>query len=82
MELYDSWEFLPAKFSYRNDILEHAPNRLRDDRDVVLATVKRDGYALEHASDRLRDRVRIVLISIYRYSDFVSRRLQEQRDLL
>ena len=46
--------------------LKYAPEKLRDNEDVVLAAVREDvtGGALQYASDRLRDSEQVVLAAV------------------
>ena len=44
--------------------LEYAPKSVRDDKDLVLASVRKDGMNLAFASDRLRDDIEVVATAI------------------
>lgn len=58
---------------------------LRDDKDVVLAVIKKNGYALQYASKRLRDNELIVLEAVSDYGlvlSFVSDRLKDNKDIV
>ena len=66
--------------------LLYASERLKNDKEVVLAAVKRSGAALEYASEELRDDREMVLSAVY--SDWgclkwvASQRLQQDEELL
>ena len=65
--------------------LEYASERLRDDKDIVLAALGNDGMALEYASERLRDDYGIVLYAIrnnMRALEYASERLGAYRALI
>jgi predicted glutamine amidotransferase len=50
--------------SYYTDSLEFQIDKFRDDKDVVLAAVKKDGYSLFDASNRLQNDKEIVLAAV------------------
>ena len=63
----------------------HASDALKDDRDVVLAAVRRNGAALEYASEALKDDYDVVhtacTTSSWRALDEASERLREDPSL-
>lgn len=44
--------------------LEHCPNFMQDDKDIVLPAVKRNGYALKYASVELKNDKEVVLEAV------------------
>ena len=44
--------------------LNEVPIHFRKDKDVVLAAVKKDGYALQHADEKLKKDKQIVLEAV------------------
>ena len=67
--------------------LEIASERLKDDQDVVLAAVKKDGHTLDLASERLRNNKDIVLAAMQSrirpkdMSEFVPDALRDDPDI-
>lgn len=58
---------------------------LQNDRDVVLAALREDGFTLEHASAALRDDRAVVKVSVAKYGcaiRYASERLRADRDLV
>jgi hypothetical protein len=52
--------------------LKNVPSRYQDDRDVVLAAVKKSGKALQYASASLRNDVQVVLTAcMQKYNDAI-----------
>jgi hypothetical protein len=51
--------------------LEFASDELKNDRKIVLASVKRNGYALIFASDELKNDREIVLATVTEYRSLV-----------
>ena len=73
---------LAIKFVRRHGghTLAHFPEDLQDDKEVVLAAVKENGFALRFASDRLKDDEDIVRAAVRRNRRalrFASERLQK-----
>ena len=49
-------------------LIEWANDEIRDDKEIMMEAVKRDGGALEFASDRLKDDKDILITSVSRSS--------------
>ena len=60
-------------------------SRLRDDKEVVMIAVKKDGSALEVASDRLKDNFEVVMTAVKNCGyalDFASDRLKDNEEIV
>ena len=65
--------------------LQYASERLRDDKDVVLAAVKEDGHTLQFVSDRLRDDKDVVMAAVKQEGyilDYASSRLKDDEEVV
>ena len=65
--------------------LEALSDELRNDRKVVLAAIKKEGYKLEYASDELRNDREIVLAALSNYGnalEYASDELRNDRELV
>ena len=60
-------------------------SKLRDDKEVVMIAVKKDGSALEVASDRLKDNFEVVMTAVKNCGyalDFASDRLKDNEEIV
>lgn len=65
--------------------LQFASERLQDDKEVVLAAVKNQGFTLKFASERLQDDKEVVLATVktsFSALQFVSERLQDDEEVV
>ena len=63
--------------------LEYVAERLKDDRGVVLAAVRKNGMALQYASERLKDDREVVLAAVRNNEmalQYASKRLQDDSE--
>lgn len=87
---HDNKDFILAALQeeriYYNSIIRNVSERLRDDKEVVMAAVQHDGYALTHASARLQADKDIVLAAVQRKGilgcPFVATALRNDRDVV
>ena len=63
-ELYRDKKFAIAVVGCAPELLERFPDSTREDRDVVLAAVRRNGFALEYASAEMRADSEVVFEAI------------------
>jgi hypothetical protein len=65
-------------------LLEYAPEKIRDNKEVVLASVLTNGSYLQHATDNLRDDKEVVLAAVKNSGPsllYASKRLQLDKDV-
>ena len=72
----ENWRFIPKDFLYKKDVFllvlnyvskyeffRGMPDKLKDDKEVILEIVKRDGYDLNVASPRLKDDEEVAMVA-------------------
>lgn len=66
-------------------ILCYASQELKNDRDVVIAAVKHDGYALQYVSNEMKNDKDVVMIAVEQDGgalQYASFRLKNKRDVV
>lgn len=85
MPVIEDKVFLLQLISIRPYALSLGSEKLRDDKDVVMAAIMADGTVLQHASDRLRDNREVVMKAIAKNStalEFASNNLRDDREVV
>ena len=84
----DSTEKAKALVAIFNDdtfSMEEASDALKNDREVVIAAVTRNGLALEYASNHLKNNKEVVMAAVKQYGyvlRYASKELQKDEDVL
>ena len=86
-EWLESNEFMLQTLTDNTDgrFLHYASEKLKDDREIVLAAVTKSGSALEFASDKLKDDKEIVLAAVTKngfYLQYASNRLKDDKEIV
>ena len=86
-EWLESNEFMLQTLTDNTDgrFLQYASEKLKDDREIVLAAVTKSGSALEFASDKLKDDKEIVLTAVTNrgYSlQYASTKLKDDKEIV
>ncbi|MCR5348004.1 MAG: DUF4116 domain-containing protein [Bacilli bacterium] len=63
-----------------SDMLRRAPNKLKDDEDVVRAAIEKEGYRFGDASPRLRDNRELAMIAVTKRPWMFHRASERLRD--
>ena len=86
-EWLESNEFMLQTLTDNTDgrFLHYASEKLKDDREIVLAAVTKSGSALEFASTKLKDDKEIVLAAVTKigsYLQYASNRLKDDKEIV
>ncbi len=74
-----------SKIGYSGNILRYTSSIIRDNKDIVLDAVSKDGCDLQHASDRLKNDKDIVLSAIkqsHKAVKYISEHLKNDKDVM
>ena len=84
-EFYFNYIDIPTYCSQDSFILKYVSDKLKDDKEVVIEAIKRNGLALEFASDRLKDDKDIVIEAVKNNGfalEFASDRLKNDKEIV
>ncbi len=84
-ELLADKEFALAAIAGSSDVLGYFSEALRDDEEIVLPVIEKNGIALEHASKRLQSNKGMATTAVtadFKALKFVDKSLLEDRDIL
>lgn len=69
-EFMDARQYLMKVISVDDCAYEHAPDALRDDKDIALHAVRKNSFSLRHVSKRLIDDYEIILAALKADEEF------------
>ena len=94
----ENWRFIPKDVLYKKDIFlltlnyvskyeffRGMPDKLKDDKEVILEIVKRDGYDLNVASSRLKDDEEVAMVAASSNASslfYMSNRVKKNKEIV